>query len=365
MGSIFLILSVLSINIQAERFEGNHHASVLMYHHISGDTPSSTSTDVETFIQHLDLLDDLGFQVWPLERLAVHLATNRSIPDKVAVLTFDDAYISIFETAMPILQARNLPFTIFVNAAHVSPNGRRYMNWDQLRQAKAQGATLANHSLHHNHLIRQRPDEQHEDWLIRVSQEITENQRQLEEQLSEGDEAPEEGTPKLFAYPYGEFNPALEALLAKLGYLAFGQQSGAASRFTSLQGIPRYAANGVYANPETLKTKLLALPFPLLSESPSSGVLAPETRSPTLTLTLAEGDYRLAQLRCYGPGGDVLQVEKERLKGAVKLTVKTTHRLDAGRHRYNCTAPHKRLKRWFWYSRQWMLPEEDGRWYKN
>lgn len=358
-GSIIFVIFLLPFNLWAQELPVRHHASILMYHHISAETPASTSTDPQTFTEHLDLLEELDFEVWSLPRVAGHLKASKPIPDKVAVLTFDDAYISVYETALPILKARKLPFTIFVNATPINQRNPLYMSWDQLRQAQAAGATIANHSLNHSHMIRSLPDESDEQWLKRMRHEIVGNQQELEKHLGITTEV------KLFAYPYGEFNPKLEALLAELGYLAFGQQSGAASGFTSLQGIPRYAANGIYSRLNTLKTKLLALPLPVIAEEPRSGVLAADERSPVLRLTLAKGDYRLEQLRCYGPAGEVLTLSTEKgSDGSVKLTIATKKVLPAGRHRYNCTAPHRSEPRWFWFSRQWMLPTADAGWYK-
>lgn len=333
------------------------HASILMYHHISSATPPSTSTPTKTFIRHLDMLEEDGFEVWPLDRVVDHLKRERPLPDKVAVLTFDDAYISVYETAMPLLEERDLPFTIFVNADPINRERPLYMSWDQLREARDQGAILANHSLTHPHMVRQEEDESQEEWLERMRHEIEENQRQLVEQLGDA--------PKMFAYPYGEYNPELEQLLKDLGYVAFGQHSGPASPYTSLQAIPRYAANGIYANPDPLRIKLHALAFPLISESPASGVLDPEDRRPTLEFTMAEGDYRLNQLRCYGPGAEVLDVRTQRQDDdTIKVTVNTPKSLNPGRPRYNCTAPHQTENRWFWFSRQWMLPHRDGSWYR-
>ncbi|SFC15815.1 Polysaccharide deacetylase [Marinospirillum celere] len=333
------------------------HASILMYHHISSSTPPSTSTPSKTFIEHLDMLERDGFEVWPLDRVVERIQRRRPLPDKIAVLTFDDAYISVYETAMPIMEERGLPYTIFVNADPINRDRPLYMSWDQLREAKEKGAIIANHTLNHPHMVRKQEGESQEEWLERMRHEVEENQRQLIDQLGTA--------PKLFAYPYGEYNPELEKLLRDLGYVAFGQHSGPASPFTSLQALPRYAANGIFANPNTLRTKLHALPFPLTSESPASGVLEAEERRPTLEFTMAEGDYRLNQLRCYGPGAEVLDVRTRRQDdGSVKVTVNTNKALNPGRPRYNCTAPHSAENRWFWFSRQWMLPRRDGSWYE-
>lgn len=361
-GSIILVMFLMSFKVWAQEAPARHHASILMYHHISAETPRSTSTDPEIFIEHLDLLEELGFEVWSLPRVAEHLKASKPMPGKVAVLTFDDAYISVYDTAMPIMQARKLPFTIFVNATPINQGNKLFMSWDQLREAQKKGGTIANHGLNHEHMIRKHAGESDSQWLARMREEVTANQRQLEKHLGA---SPDKTAIKLFAYPYGEFNPELETLLADLGYLAFGQQSGPASVFSSLQGIPRYAANGIYSKPKTLQTKLLALPFPVIAEEPRSGVLSANDRSPVLNLTLAKGDYRLDQLRCYGPAGEVLQVASEaQSDGSVKLSVATKKTLPAGRHRYNCTAPHRSEPRWFWFSRQWMLPTANGSWYK-
>ncbi|WP_114418070.1 polysaccharide deacetylase family protein [Marinospirillum perlucidum] len=335
------------------------HASILMYHHISSQTPPSTSTSVERFTEHLDLLEEEGFEVWPLDRIISHIQRRRPLPDKVAALTFDDAYASVYENALPLLEERELPFTIFVNAQPIDRGQLMYMTWDQLREAKEKGALIGNHSLTHTHMIHRLEEENEEAWLERMRGEVEENQAALVRELGED-------TPKIFAYPYGEYNPQLQELLKELGYVAFGQHSGPASPYASLQALPRYAANGIYANPRTLGIKLKALPFAVIQEEPASGVLEADQRKPTLELTIFEGDFRIDQLRCYGPDAQQLRVAIHYIEEQQTYNVAATpyEFLNPGRSRYNCTAPHKTENRWFWFSRQWMLPKRDGTWYE-
>lgn len=338
----------------ADRF----HASILMYHHISTRTPPSTSTSPERFKEHLDLLERDGFQVWPLDRVVQHLQRRRPMPDKVAVITFDDGFISVYENALPLLKERQLPFTVFINVQPIRERHPLHMTWNQLKEAQQAGGIIANHGLTHGHMIRQLDGESEADWLARMTREIEENQREIEQNLGTA--------PKLFAFPYGEYNPALQDLIRRLGYIGFGQQSGPASPFTSLTSIPRYAANGIYANPDTLRTKLHALPFPLISEEPVATVLNGQNRRPQLVLTLAPGDYRLRQLACYGPDSQVLPVKTRTLSdGNVRVEVDTGRDLPTGRPRYNCTAPHATENRYFWFTRQWLMPNPDGSWYQD
>ncbi|MBE0506444.1 MAG: polysaccharide deacetylase family protein [Marinospirillum sp.] len=336
----------------ADRF----HAAILMYHHVSTRTPPSTSTSPANFVAHLDMLERDGFQVWPLDRVVQHLQRRRPMPDKIAVITFDDGYISVYEEALPILKARELPFTIFVNAQPIEEKRPLHMSWAQLRAAKDAGAIIANHTLSHTHMVRKLDDESQQDWQTRMTREIEENQQLIEKNLG--------ATPKYLAYPYGEYTPELQELVRRLGYVGFGQQSGAASPFTGMTAIPRYAANGLSANPSSLRTKLHALPFPLASEEPVSTVLDGRNRRPELKFTIYPGDYRLQQLRCYGPDAQLLQVTRRTLEDErIEITVNSDKDLHTGRPRYNCTAPHATENRFFWFSRQWLMPNPDGNWY--
>lgn len=336
----------------ADRF----HAAILMYHHISTRTPPSTSTSPANFVAHLDMLERDGFQVWPLDRVVQHLQRRRPMPDKIAVITFDDGYISVYEEALPILKARELPFTIFVNAQPINERHPMHMSWAQLKEAKEAGAIIANHTLSHPHMVRKLDDESQQDWQARMTREIEENQQQIEQNIG--------SAPKYLAYPYGEYTPELQELVRRLGYVGFGQQSGAASPFTGMTAIPRYAANGLSANPSSLRTKLHALPFPIASEEPLSTVLDGRNRRPQLTFTLHPGDYRLPQLRCYGPEAELLTVRYKKLEdGRTEVTVNSGKDLHTGRPRYNCTAPHATENRFFWFSRQWLMPHPDGSWY--
>lgn len=333
-----------------------YHAAIIMYHHISTSTPPSTSTSPADFIEHLNILEKDGFTVWPLVRIVQHLQRRRPMPDKIAAITFDDAYISVYKEALPLLKDRQLPFTIFVNADPINNQHPLYMSWQQLKEAQEAGGIIANHTLSHTHLVHKQEDESDKDWLARVKHEIDGNQQEITRHLG--------SAPKLLAYPYGEYTPEIQKLVQQMGYIAFGQQSGAANPYTGLTALSRYAANGTSANPSSLRTKLHALPFPLLSEEPASKVLDGNDRRPSLVLTLMPGDYRIKQLRCYGPGSQLLNIRVKALKdNNLQITIKSDQDLKPGRPRYNCTAPHKTENRYFWFTNQWLMPHLDGSWY--
>ena len=129
-----------------------HAAVVLQYHHISTETPASTSTSPERFAMHLEYLDENGFEIVPLQDLVDQLATGKPLPDRTVAITFDDGYISIYDTAWPLLKEKGWPFTVFVNSEPHDQEKPLFMSWDQLRELHAAGATIANHSVSHPYL---------------------------------------------------------------------------------------------------------------------------------------------------------------------------------------------------------------------
>ena len=146
----FLVLSCLLV-IPAR---AANHAVILAYHHVSSDTPASTSVSVGTFEKHLSYLQQHNFTVIPLELLLKRLSSGEEVPDKSIAITFDDAYISVYTTAMPLLRQYNMPFTVFVNTEPVEKGYSNFMNWEQLRSLKSNGGAVANHSHSHAYLVR-------------------------------------------------------------------------------------------------------------------------------------------------------------------------------------------------------------------
>src|SRR5690625_4169900 len=84
-----------------------HATVVLQYHHVSDTTPPSTSVTPELFEQHLDYLAAEGFHVASLPEIVAKLKKDEALPDKTVVLTFDDAYSSVYDIAFPLMKARN------------------------------------------------------------------------------------------------------------------------------------------------------------------------------------------------------------------------------------------------------------------
>ena len=329
-------------------------AVILVYHHIDTATPTSTSVTPERFSIHLDLLAAGGYRVIPLADMVEALRTGKALPDRAVVLTFDDAYRSVYTEAFPRLRHRGWPFTVFVDTDAVDGRHANTMSWNQLREIAAGGATVGNHSRTHDHLVRRRNGETREHWFRRVKDDILWAQRRLETELA----APLD----VFAYPYGEFTAALEGLVRGLGLVAVGQQSGPVGAGTDIARIPRFPVAAGYDDSASLAEKLRTRALRVEVVAPRGRVLPARGAPPALTLRVLSRDLAIDTLTCFATGqgrAGVVWLDRERRE----VQVRAAAPLPAGRSKYTCTAPVAgRPGAYFWFSHPWLKPRADGSW---
>lgn len=345
-----LLLLIVGFPVQA--------AVVLQYHHVSDATPPSTSVTPAVFRQHMDYLAEQKFTIVPLPELVEKLKQGAPLPDKTVAITFDDAYESVYTTAYPLLKQRGWPFTVFVNTEPHDQGKRSFASWAQIREMSEQGVTIANHSTAHNHLLRLRTGESRAQWRKRITAEVLDAEKRIEEITGQSH--------RILAYPYGEYDKALKALLEDLKFVAFGQQSGPLFNTEDLLALPRFPFGGIYGTPEDFATKVSTRPFPVstvafyrdaeLKHPLDDLVLAP-AQKPVLVLRLGDASL-LPKINCFASGQGAIAVKVVEQQ----LVVQANKPLRAGRTRYNCTAPSGERGSFYWFSQQWLTTGEGGKW---
>ncbi|WP_347331466.1 polysaccharide deacetylase family protein [Marinimicrobium locisalis] len=333
-------------------------AVVLQYHHVSEESPPSTSVTPERFKEHMNYLVNHDFKVVPLEQLVAALKAGEKLPDKTAAITFDDAYESVYTNALPVLKKRDWPFTVFVNTNPIDEEKHGFVSWDQLRKMAEEGATIANHSTAHNHLQRRKAGEDEKQWRERIRHEVVKAEQRIEEETGQSH--------KMLAYPYGEYNNQVKALLEKLDFVAFGQQSGPLGPHSDLRALPRFPFGGPYGSLEDFATKVKTRPLPLEAvalyadwarKEPLDEVVVKEGTRPVLAMTLEEASLA-GRISCFASGQGAIET---RVEENTVLT-RANKPLNPGRTRYNCTAGTGESGRFFWFSQQWLVTGEDGEW---
>lgn len=323
----------------------SHGAVVLQYHHVDTSTPPITSTDPALYREHLEYIESSDLEVVALTEI---VNKPGRVDDKRIAITFDDAYDNLLENAIPELTKRGWPFTIFVATEYIGRNG--YLSWQDLRDIEAAGGSIANHTHSHLHMIRMLEGETRQAWLDRLKAEIQKAQDLLEQNL--------EGPVKYIAYPYGEYNLDILNLIDELGYVGFGQQSGAIGLNTDQRYLPRFPLSGIYARVDLFKVKVhtQSLPAEVAYYPPQF-----EDNPPSMTLRFdSNPSLRLNQLRCYGPGGEThLEQTSE-----FEYVVTNQQPLPVARSRYNCTMPIAGSRHYYWFSQLWIRKKLDGSWYQ-
>lgn len=310
---------------------------VLQYHHISDSTPPSTSTSNSLFQAQLDHIEKLGLTVADLPEATRQALAGELENEQQVAITFDDAYESVYTNAASLLHERDYPYTIFINTDAVGKQG--YMTWQQLNElADNPLVTLANHSADHAHLPR-RPDESESAWRKRVEQSLDRAAESLEQKLGE--------TAPLFAYPYGEYDEALEAMLAERGWIGYGQQSGAIGKTSHNTRLPRFPMANRYGQLSGLKDKLMSKAFPVDADTLPDGIV--ENNPPKLTLQLNR-PLDTGRLTCFASGQGRVPVEVVDEK---TLTIQAPESFGSRRFRYNCTYPAGDGS-YHWLSQQWV-----------
>ncbi|WP_187262668.1 polysaccharide deacetylase family protein [Pontibacter beigongshangensis] len=129
---------------------------------------------------------------------------RKPVPDKLVVLTFDDASASHASYVAPLLKKHGFGGTFFV--CEFPPDFEdktKYMSWEQIQQLHQMGFEIANHTRSHTHVTKMNKE------------------RQAEELQYIEAKCAELGIPKpaTFAYPGYSTHPSALETLQERGYL--------------------------------------------------------------------------------------------------------------------------------------------------
>lgn len=349
IAGLILTLLLVCVPVQAA-----NHCVILQYHHFSDDTPRITSVTLEQFDDHLDYLKHNDFNVMALRDVVTALEHKQELPDRCVSLTVDDAYTSVFQNAAPRLKKLGWPLTVFVNTEGVDQGISSYMTWGQMRALTKQGVTFENHGHGHIHMIRKNTDENDEEWRQRVINDIGMAQRRITGEIGVA--------PRLFAHPYGEYNPVTQEIISNMGLIGFGQQSGPAWPGADFAALPRFPMAANYAAMQSFETKVNTLPLAVVRAEPADPLVPLSQMRPGLRLTLMADTYTKTAIQCFIGGSNDVEIAWNK-DVSDQFTVTPNFDLGPGRHRTNCTMPSTQKGRYHWYSHNWFIRKADGSWY--
>lgn len=195
----------------------------LMYHNVAIPPKEANLKSLYTkpylFESQVKLLKILGYKSITSKDLKAFLE-GKIKDDKYIVFTFDDAYIDVFENALPILKKYNFSAIIFVPVGLVGEYNKWDIDkinvkkpiapWDYLSQALKDGFEIGSHTINHNPLT-------HIDAKSQIK-EIRDSKMILEDKLGV--------SINTFCYPYGDYNESVVNIVKDTYDLAFSVNSG-------------------------------------------------------------------------------------------------------------------------------------------
>ena len=187
---------------------------VLCYHRFEDKTKDSLAIKPSDFEAQMQALKDSGIIVISMDDFLAWRRGEKGIPEKAAIISIDDGYLSGYNVAWPILKKFGYPFTIFIYTDYIKggpKSGGQSISWDQLGEMRDAGVDIEGHTVSHSSLNARKGknDEQYLAWL---KSEIVGSKEMLEKNL--GIQI------KAFAYPYGLHNQTVRDVVKQAGYEA-------------------------------------------------------------------------------------------------------------------------------------------------
>jgi len=220
-------------------FKDYQTVPVISYHKFSEDKADVLTVKKSDLEEQMKFLKENGYWVIPMDEFFDFIDFNRPIPKKSVVITIDDDWYSTYEIAFPILKKYGYPATLFVYTDLIIPGGKT-LSWDLLTEMFKSGIDIQCHTKSHRNLDKRSGQESFREYFETVKKELTESAEIIRKRLNKD--------VRYFAYPFGDTNHLIIALLMKLGYRgAFTVEKGSNSFFIHPYRIKRSMIFGTFS----------------------------------------------------------------------------------------------------------------------
>ena len=231
---VFLLLGLLAMGSQAADQGAERGIPVLVYHRFGPEVADSMTVTTPVFESHLKYLQENGYRVIPLRELLGNYLKAGVPPDsRMVAMSADDAHISVYRHALPLVKKYRIPMTLFVYPSAVS-NASYAMTWDQLRELKGTGLfDFQSHTYWHPNFKKEKERLCPAEFEKLVEMQFRKSREKVEKELG--------GKVNLLAWPFGIHDPWLMAKAAEAGYAAaFTIERHPAGREDHPMALPRF-----------------------------------------------------------------------------------------------------------------------------
>jgi peptidoglycan/xylan/chitin deacetylase (PgdA/CDA1 family) len=205
-----LIIPLSPFNKGGLKVSGYQTVPVLVYHNFSKKRDDKTAVGQDDFEAQMKYLKQNNYHVVSIDQLLDFIDYKEPLPEKSIVITFDDAWRSIFDIALPILIKYGFTATFFIYTDFIG--GGKAMSWKQIETLSKIGFDIQCQTKTHRNLAVPKKNESFKEYFKSIEMEISYPKKLIKKKLNT--------VCKYLAYPYGESNNLVIALLKKHGYRA-------------------------------------------------------------------------------------------------------------------------------------------------
>ncbi len=236
------LFTVLRTKTVSTFTEDGVEVPILMYHHILKDSKRWNKYIIGPglFEEDLRYLSENGYTTITVQDLIDYVYSDKPLPEKPVMLTFDDGYYNNYLYAYPLLKQYNMKAVISIIGSQTdlySESGERngnytHVTWDDVNEMLASGLVeIQNHTydMHTNKNGRdgtkRRKGESEEAYKDALWNDL--------ERLQQGMKEHTGYVPRAFTYPFGSVSKESYSVIRDLGFLATLSCSTGTNRITS------------------------------------------------------------------------------------------------------------------------------------
>ena len=310
----------------------------IMYHRFEENKYPSTNIRMNIFLEHIEAIKKNEFDFYDPRLFDEQF--NKPKNNKKILLTIDDAFLSFYENAWPILKKNEIPFILFVSTEPIGKRG--YMTWEQIKEIeKEKFAFIGNHSHTHEYLINFSFADFKDD--IKKSIEIFNNNLGY--------------NPIFFSYPFGEYSLEQKNFIKKNFKYAFGQHSGVIDSTKDKFELPRFPINENYGKMKRFNSIIKYLPLQYKDFKPEDKYVLEKNNPPSVEIKFFDKQKNVKNINCFSNEGDnwgspnIVVNENNIMK--ISFREKFTFR----RGRLNCSLNEGGKWRWFGHQFTIQIPK--------
>ncbi|MGA8892322.1 MAG: poly-beta-1,6-N-acetyl-D-glucosamine N-deacetylase PgaB [Anaeromyxobacteraceae bacterium] len=238
------VLALVLLLPALARAKDRGELTILSYHEIADKADALTPAYAVTptnFLRQMDWLRNHGYRFVSVDDVLAARAGKRPLPDKAVLVTFDDAYQSVYVHAWPVLKMFRIPAVVSVvgdwldQKEFVDLDGKRQprkamISWDALKEMRQSGLVeVGSHSwdLHRGILANPQGNLQpaattrlwipakgrHEDdaaYRRRIESDLQRSVTEIRHRTGKA--------PRVVTWPYGRYNATTLAIAERLGF---------------------------------------------------------------------------------------------------------------------------------------------------